>query len=275
MNPFDIVRRTPKTNCGRCGYAACLAFASAVARGGEEPGKCPFLDQQGLVLPSQARPLEELAEQRDLELVEQLKAKIAPLSFAAIAPPLGCRHEGGAGGEALLCTYLGQKMRMTKSGILLDERPPQDPRDQILLYNYVHSRGGEEPAQEWVGMESLPNSISKTKTLATYCEERLAALFAEQWREAVLAACTRLGGRIQTEHSADLAVLIPVLPRLPHCLLFWQAEPEEGFNARVKVLFDRRVLDFLDLESLVFAAERLADRLALLLAASPTGEERA
>jgi hypothetical protein len=33
----------------------------------------------------------------------------------------------------------------------------------------------------------------------------------------------------------------------------------------VKVLFDRRVLDFLDLESLVFSAERLADRLAALI----------
>lgn len=28
MNPFEIVRRTPKTNCGQCGHAACLAFAA-------------------------------------------------------------------------------------------------------------------------------------------------------------------------------------------------------------------------------------------------------
>ncbi len=34
---------------------------------------------------------------------------------------------------------------------------------------------------------------------------------------------------------------------------------EDGFEARVKILFDQNVMDFLDLESLVFAAERMAD----------------
>lgn len=104
------------------------------------------------------------------------------------------------------------------------------------------------------------------RTLATYCEERLAALFAGSPRAAVLSACGRLGGLNLPDASADLACMVPVLPRVPHCLLFWGEEPEDGFAARVKVLFDRRVLDFLDLESLVFSAERLADRLALLLA---------
>ncbi|MCW5200548.1 DUF3786 domain-containing protein, partial [Desulfobulbus sp. F4] len=41
----------------------------------------------------------------------------------------------------------------------------------------------------------------------------------------------------------------------------WEADTEDGFAAKVKVLFDHHVLDFLDLESLVFAAERMADRL--------------
>ena len=44
-----------------------------------------------------------------------------------------------------------------------------DPRDQILLYNYVASGGGQAPQGMWVGMESLPNSIAKVRTLAAYC----------------------------------------------------------------------------------------------------------
>ena len=52
---------------------------------------------------------------------------------------------------------------------------------------------------------------------------------------------------------------------VPHYLLFWDEEPADGFAARTKLLFDRHVLDFLDLESLVFSAERLADRLAELI----------
>ena len=34
MNPLEIVQRTPKTNCGECGYPACLAFAANVAAAG-------------------------------------------------------------------------------------------------------------------------------------------------------------------------------------------------------------------------------------------------
>jgi hypothetical protein len=61
--------------------------------------------------------------------------------------------------------------------------------------------------------------------------------------------------------SATVAVVIPVLPRVLHYLLFWDEEPEDGFEGRVKVLFDRQVFDFLDIESLVFSAERMADRI--------------
>jgi CO dehydrogenase/acetyl-CoA synthase gamma subunit (corrinoid Fe-S protein) len=69
MNPLEIVRRTPKTShCGQCAHATCLAFAAAVARGGEGPDKCPFLDRAGLTMDPKNRPaLDALPKQRDLE----------------------------------------------------------------------------------------------------------------------------------------------------------------------------------------------------------------
>jgi Na+-translocating ferredoxin:NAD+ oxidoreductase RNF subunit RnfB len=48
MGPLEILRRTPKNNCGRCGYPTCLAFAAAVAREGEEPSRCPIHDRKGV-----------------------------------------------------------------------------------------------------------------------------------------------------------------------------------------------------------------------------------
>ena len=41
MQPLEFIKFTPRTNCGECGYAACLAFAAAVTKGGENPEKCP------------------------------------------------------------------------------------------------------------------------------------------------------------------------------------------------------------------------------------------
>ena len=43
-------------------------------------------------------------------------------------------------------------------------------------------------------------------------------------------------------------------------VLFWDEEKEDNFPAKVKVLFDEKVMDYLDIESLVFACERMAER---------------
>lgn len=262
MQPFELFKKTPKTNCGRCGYPTCLAFAAAVCKGGEDWQKCPDLDSSGLEsLAGGGAALEELPRQRDQELVTHLQSKIAPLSFARLAAPLGCKLGTDTHGEVLRFSYLGQPVELGRGGILLAGEEPGDHRDQILLYNYVCCQGGEPPTLEWVGLESLPNTISKVRTLATYCEQPLARLFAEHPAAAVAEFCRNLGGRPWSEAAADLAMIIPVLPRVPLAVLFWAAAPEDGFAAQAKVLFDRRVLDFLDVESLVFAAERLAERL--------------
>ena len=266
MNPFDIVKRTPKTNCGQCGYPTCLAFSAAVAKSGESFAKCPYLETTGLDVGQKQGPaLDDLAEQRDLALIEHLKDKISALDFARIAAPLGATL-CGEDNQALSFSFLAQKVLLTRQGILLDGRTPEDPRDQILIYNYIHSQGGPDPALDWIGLETLPNSISKVRTLATYCENRLAEIFAHLPSGAIIAACNRLGCVAHPVPSATLACIIPVLPKIPQYLVYWEAEPEDGFPAKVKILFDRQVLNFLDLESLIFSAERMAERLAVLLA---------
>lgn len=139
-----------------------------------------------------------------------------------------------------------------------------DPRDQILLYNYIHSRGGTKPDGTWVGMESLPNSISKIRTLATYCEQRIAGYLSGKPIQLLVELGSRLDGyRGPTElgETATSSLIVPVLPMVPQYILFWEEDPDVGVEAKVKVLFDHHVLDFLDLESLVFSAERLAEKL--------------
>ena len=175
-----------------------------------------------------------------------------------LAPSLGanCSAEQP---ELLQFSFLGRSVQLGKAGIFINGEPPADPRDQILLYNYVASGGGKKPEYTWVGMESLPNSISKIRTLSTYCEERIAKRFSDRVAR-LIELCAALDA-VPAEYNAAAALIIPVLPRVPLLLLFWNAEPEDGFAAKVKILFDQHVLNFLDLESLVFAAERTADRL--------------
>ncbi len=272
MNPHDFLKLTPRNNCGQCGEATCLAFSVAVTKGGADPHRCPFVDAvklsatAGTMARHTSQGLDRVAEgqhERDLALVAHLKSKIVGLDFSSLAPLLGADWRQDAP-NALRFSYLGRQVVLEKERITMDGAGLVDPRDQILLYNYVASQGGPPPDGTWIGMESLPNSISKVRTLATYCENPLASRFAGR-PEVLALLLDRLDAAPgPVDATGDVSAVLPVLPQVPLFLLFWDQDPEEGFEARVKVLFDHHVLDFLDLESLVFTAERLADRLAEL-----------
>ena len=273
MKPLELLQRTPKTNCGECGYPTCLAFAAAVTRAGAEAALCPYIELQGLEtkVSGSAKDMDRLAEQvaeeQDLALIRYLQSKISMLDFSTIASGLGARWSND-NPEVLYLRYLGQDVMLGKNTVLMDNEEVIDPRDQILLYNYIHSGGGRPPDNTWIGMESLPNSISKVKTLATYCEKKIAVLLSGKPASQLQEAGKQLDGWSgpgDLSSSATSALVVPVLPMVPQFLLFWEAEPEDGFEAKVKVLFDHHVLDFLDLESLVFSAERFAEKLSQII----------
>ncbi len=278
MTPHEFLKYIPATNCGKCGYAACLAFAVAVTKGGVTPDLCPYVQKDMLPAEFGAEKggldrVERGQDERDMNLVAHLKSKIQELDLCEFSCRLGTDWSAD-NPDQLRFSYLGRSILLGRDEVVMDGQQLVDPRDQILLYNYVAFGGdagdirgekaeGKLPGGTWVGMESLPNSIAKIRTLATYCEGRLAEKFAGRIEE-LAPLCDKVGGEKGNDEqgqSADFAVILPVLPYVPLYFLFWDQDLEDGFEARVKILFDQHVMDFLDLESLVFAAERMADRL--------------
>ena len=266
MNPLEFIAYTPKSNCGSCGHPTCLAFAVAVTKGGAPATDCPYVDSAALPpelkqgkTEGNLQAVERGQDERDMALVAHLKSKIRDLDFQQLSRRLGARWSPDRP-DILKFIYLGRQVEIGRNHLEVDGGQLVDPRDQILVYNYVAFGGGQVPDQTWVGMESLPNSISKIRTLATYCEQRLAECFSGRGGR-LTELCLCVGGvQGPADQSADVGMILPVLPYVPLYLLFWDEEPEDGFEAKVKILFDHQVMDFLDLESLVFAAERLADR---------------
>lgn len=258
MNPHDILKRVPKTNCGECGYPACLAFAANVAKSGEDPHKCPYINLAGFeFIQGQNTDLNQLGKEHDLQLIAHLKDKIQQLDFEKLTVPLAVQYKN----NSLIFPYLDQQVQISKSHLLIDNREPEDPRDQILLYNYIHFGGGKPPSTNWIGLESVPNSISKIKTLATYCEQKLSSFFTGKSIAEIDQYCQSVGGTITTKGSADIIADIPVLPQIPQQILFWDEDMDDGFEAKVKVLYPENVMDYLDLESLVFTSERMAEQI--------------
>lgn len=43
---FDILKLLPRSNCGQCGLASCMAYAALLGRGEKGLGDCPVLQQE-------------------------------------------------------------------------------------------------------------------------------------------------------------------------------------------------------------------------------------
>ncbi len=266
--PLQLYQLTPKTNCKECGFATCLAFATQVIVGQASLDQCSYLD------PGELEPFRQhLARQLEAGIgvkregfekaLQFLRQEIKKWDFEKIASSLGADLDDAETGPTLRLSYFGRPVRVTWEDIVptqLDGGPELDPYEKILIYNYVIG-GAAEPSGKWIGMESLPNSVSKIKSLRSHCEGPLAQAFAGKM-DRLQGAVAGLGRPIaMQEEKTDFAGEFQVLPRLSLRVLWWDEDPSEGFAARVKFLFDSKVLEILDLESLLFTCEQVTDRL--------------
>jgi hypothetical protein len=261
---LEVLKKLPRTNCGECGQPTCLAFATRVIKEGEDLQQCPYLAPSAAALATEVRTQQEAGVGRRRESVaislEVLQAKVAPLEFAALAAGLGATYGEEEGRPYLALAYFGYCLQVFKDELRYPPGAPVDPWDAILLYNYIASAGDQPPTGSWIAYNSLPNSVSKAKTLARL-EAKLAAHFAGK-AAALRDRVGELGGEpADTGEDADVKAIFLPLPRVPILFLFWDAEPGEGFGAQARVLFDATVSAYLDLESLLFLVEHLLERL--------------
>lgn len=263
--PLELYKCTPRTNCGECGNTTCFAFATLVVTGREQISACPYLDEEK-VKPLRDRLEKQLGSGVGVsregfeKTMEFLSAEIAKCNFRVKAQSLGAKVEESAGGTGLAVPYFNEVLLVTRSDIENLSGGDLSAWEKILIFNYVIG-GGTEPSGIWVGMESLPNSVSKIKSLNAHCEEPLARLFTgriDSFSKAVVPWGREVHLDIQ---GVDFAAEFAVFPKLVIRVLFWDELKEEGYACRVKFLFDSRVLQVLDIESLLFACEQITDRL--------------
>jgi len=264
LTVLELFKTLPRTNCGDCGQATCLAFATQVIKEGEELGRCPHLSEAAQAVAGDIASQQAAGQGRRRESIaialEALQEKVAPLDFAGLAAGVGADYGEQDGCPYVDLDYFVHRVRVFKDKVCYPEGVEANPWDAILLYNYLASQGKKEITGAWITFQSLPNSVSKTKTL-NRLEKELAAHFAGKQAKLEEAAA-RLGAEaVKIVQDADLQLIFRPLPKVPVLLLFWEADPEEDFPAQIHYLFDGSVSDYLDLESLLFLVEQLSDRL--------------
>ncbi|WP_449245085.1 DUF3786 domain-containing protein [Desulfobacca acetoxidans] len=264
ISALQLFKHLPQTNCGDCGYPTCLAFATQVVVEGADPTNCPHLSDEAKQLSGTIREQQQqgVGRRRDKLAIalKFLQEKVAPLDFATLATGLGaiCGEEEQR--PYLELTYFGQTVRIFKDEVRYPAGTAENPWDAILLYNYIASQAKRPPCGQWVKFEGLPHSVSKSKTLHRLQRQLAAALSGK--KELLAQRALTLGAQpASVSEDADLQFIFRPLPHLPLLLIFHDAEAEENFAAEAHFLFDAQVMNYLDLESLLFLVERLMDYL--------------
>ncbi|MHB8067890.1 MAG: DUF3786 domain-containing protein [Desulfobaccales bacterium] len=261
---LELLKALPRTNCGECGHPTCMAFATQVIKEGADLGRCPHLPAAAQELAEAISRQQEKGEGRRRESLaislEVMQAKMATLDFRDLAGGLGAVYGEEDGRPYLQFSYFGQVLTVFPDEVRYPPGATPNPWDAILIYNFIASGGKALPTGTWITYQSLPNSVSKAKTLARL-ENQLATHFAGN-ADRLRRRAAALGAEpAHASENADFQRIFLPLPRVPVLLLFWDAEPEENFQAQAHFLFDSTVSDFLDLESLLFLVEQLIDRL--------------
>lgn len=253
----------PRTNCRDCGYPTCLAFASMVVSEKLPLKNCPHVDPQKLGAFQEELDRQHQAgkwTKRDLsaDALSWARERSASMNLADLPERIGGRILEMEGSPALELPYFGGFIHVTPKVIRHSDGTELGRWEQVFIYNHLAQGGSVLPGSNWKGLEEIPNTVSKIKSMRDRVEGPLIARFAgksDELRKAALA----LGAidKVMADQTADLAMQLHPLPRIPVLLVFWDAADQDGFGARVKLLFDQTITEHLDIESILFLSERL------------------
>ncbi|HLE40166.1 MAG TPA: DUF3786 domain-containing protein [Nitrospirota bacterium] len=255
----ETYKLLPKTNCGKCGTPTCFGFAAKLASHLASPDDCPVMTEAARKILHETHAAKPDSPGTVYEqALEALKRKIKAVDFKKASTLFGADYLGP---EDLEIMFLNERYRVTKEKILDASGSEPRPWISILIYNHLCMPDPPEPSGEWISFGAIPQSHAKDKAWISHVEEVVAKHFSGNVA-ALRTACERLGGvSTEVKGNQDAAYGFRFFPRYPVLLLFYDEVPEENFPAQCKMLLDRNVPHYLDIESIVVLGEEFAARL--------------
>jgi hypothetical protein len=257
MNPLEIYKLLPKTNCGECSSKTCMSFAVQVKVSADRLGECRHIDPEKL---SKIEAMVVKGDWRE-ELVKSLAQEASALHFEEIAADLGGSMKGGN----LTLRCIGVEYTITPEGTITPDRG--NAWIKILLLHYVRGGGKGGFTGKWVSFSELRGGLVKASSFAREAEEPLRELFDED-PAAAAETIRRLGGTAVSGYAGAQAWRIDLLPKVRSLVLYRPGDSEFP-SSSLNILFDGITGDFLDVESIVFLCEGLTHTLRKMISGSP------
>ncbi|HTR44347.1 MAG TPA: DUF3786 domain-containing protein [Thermodesulfovibrionales bacterium] len=249
MNPLEIYKLLPKTNCGECPSKTCMSLAVQVKVSPDSLGEC------GHINPENRSRIEAMVVKGDWreELVKSLAQEASALRFEEIADSLGGHMDGGS----LTVRCIGVDYTITPGGTISPDRG--NAWIKILLLHYIRSGGKGGFTGKWISFSEFKGGLVKASSFAREAEELLRELFDED-PAAIVGMMRRLGGTAVNGYEEAQAWSIDLLPKVRTLVLYRPGDAEFP-SSSLNILFDALTGNFLDVESIVFLCEGLTHTL--------------
>jgi len=262
LSVIDIYRDfLPKTNCGDCGKPSCMAFATLVVVEKYPIRNCPHIDPQKrkiveLKLSEQHEQGKWVKKDVAADALQWARERSASVEIKDLPARIGGELMSDSKGRYLLIPYFTEKIIIRPDIVTRSGGEPLGHYEQVFIFNHMSQGGSRGPTGRWKAFEEIPNTISKIKSMKDHVEVPIVARYKNRPGE-LAARSVKLGGVPSNEEAVDTTVMFRPLPRIPIKLLFWDEDLDEGFDAKVKLLFDETIVEHLDIESIMFLCERL------------------
>ena len=241
--PLEIYALLPKTNCGDCGAAACLAFAAAVLKEEKRPSDCPRLDQATLARLGGAISRQVNLDSIRDEQLKELKEKISKRNLVSRARLLGAASSD----KSITITCLGKDFEVDVQGSVASQCHTH-AWFTLPLLDYILNCEGAEPSGRWVPFRELPQGKTWNPLFEQRCEKPLKRL-ADSHSDLFESLVSMFSGTSAARaFNSDIAVVLFPLPRVPILVCYWR--PEDDLESQLHLFFDETAERNLPVESL-------------------------
>jgi len=255
---IEIYKKLPKTNCGKCGSATCMAFAMSVKKAQADLSDCPYIKDGASAGPR----IDSLtASPSGYEHVAEEIEKVAVnVDFKEAAEAVGGEYISCGGKEAIRLKMINKTYELYKAGLFENNVYSSDTWARIIICDYVRRQSTRPLTGELIGLGHFPHTASHVKAFQSNAERKIAGIFKNN-APSLRQRCLELGGAdVPNNLKADYSFRFNLLPNVPLFLSLWSADKE--FDADCKILFDSSAEDHIDIEYLANLLERFTFELA-------------
>ena len=230
LNPLEIYKSLPKTNCGKCFLPSCLAFAAALVAGRLKLTDCPDLPpDRREELAARLQP-QDTREIEQAEFMEKLRTKMGAIDLASVAPLISATYKD----QRLAISSMGKDFLVDNQGAVTSECHII-PWVEAPLLAYITHQTHAEITGKWLSFRELKGGIDWQGLFTSRCETPLRKL-ADTNPRLLGDIIDLFQGRTISWYEADIALILHPLPKVP-ILICYQA-PEEDLASVLNIFFD-------------------------------------